>query len=207
MKTICVIEKCGSPMLAKGMCHKHYNADWYIKHRVTELASGAARRRSNKHGERERLKEWRKNNQEKYKAQQRKHYEENRDKIKAYRAAHSDEAKRYMSAYYKKNTAMFKAKAAVYKSAHPELRNADNGARRASQVNATPLWANEFFIKEIYHLAALRTKVTGFKWHVDHIVPLRSKIVCGLHVENNLQVIPEAENLKKSNRHWPDMPT
>ena len=78
--------------------------------------------------------------------------------------------------------------------------------RRASKYQATPKWANEFFISEIYHLAQLRTKLTGFKWHVDHIVPLRSVIVCGLHAEHNLQVIPASQNHAKWNRVWPDMP-
>lgn len=78
--------------------------------------------------------------------------------------------------------------------------------RNAQKLCATPAWANEFFIAEIYHLAQLRTKLTGIKWHVDHIVPLRSKRVCGLHVEHNLQVLPAAKNESKSNRYWPDMP-
>ena len=46
----------------------------------------------------------------------------------------------------------------------------------------------------------------GFKWEVDHIVPLQSKLVCGLHVHNNLQVITALENIKKHNKVWPDMP-
>lgn len=78
--------------------------------------------------------------------------------------------------------------------------------RRAAEIKATPSWANPFFVREVYALAALRSKMFGFAWHVDHIVPLRSKLVCGLHVEYNLQVIPAADNMTKSNRTWPDKP-
>jgi hypothetical protein len=95
---------------------------------------------------------------------------------------------------------------AKWAAAHPDLRNAIAAKHRAGKLQATPLWANDFFIKEAYALARLRTKIFGFKWHVDHIVPLNSDIVCGLHVEHNLQVIPGASNLAKSNRHWPDQP-
>lgn len=80
-------------------------------------------------------------------------------------------------------------------------RVAETAMRRyASKTNGTPSWANQFFINEIYRLANLRTKVTGIKWHVDHIVPLRSKLVCGLHVEHNLQVIPASANIRKGNK-------
>lgn len=78
--------------------------------------------------------------------------------------------------------------------------------RRANEKNATPKWANQFFIAEAYRLAKLREKVCGGKWHVDHVVPIQSKLVCGLHVDNNLSVIPGADNMRKSNRRWPDMP-
>lgn len=46
----------------------------------------------------------------------------------------------------------------------------------------------------------------GFQWHVDHIVPLTSQIVCGLHSHTNIRVIPGAENISKNNRIWEDMP-
>jgi 5-methylcytosine-specific restriction endonuclease McrA len=64
----------------------------------------------------------------------------------------------------------------------------------------TPAWANKFFIGEIYHLAKLRTALLGERHEVDHIVPLRGRNVCGLHVENNLQVITRRANLAKANR-------
>lgn len=83
--------------------------------------------------------------------------------------------------------------------------NASTARRFAAKLHATPSWANKFFIDEAYALAVLRTELFGFPWEVDHRVPLRSRLVCGLHVENNLRVIPAAENLAKSNRHWPGM--
>ena len=72
--------------------------------------------------------------------------------------------------------------------------------RKMRVRNAVPLWANRFFIREAYHLAKLRTQATGFKWEVDHIYPLQSKVVCGLHVEHNLQVIPATLNRSKGNK-------
>lgn len=81
-------------------------------------------------------------------------------------------------------------------------------ARRRALLRgaAYPAWANDFFIQEAYSLARLRTKATGVRWHVDHIVPLQHPLVCGLHTDANLSVIPMLENSAKGNRRWPDMP-
>lgn len=89
---------------------------------------------------------------------------------------------------------------------YPEKVRAIAANRRARKLSAAPHWANEFFINEAYDLAKRREAATGFKWHVDHIVPLKSDIVCGLHAYTNIQVIPAFINLKKSNLHWPGKP-
>lgn len=89
---------------------------------------------------------------------------------------------------------------------NPGICNEKTARRFAAKRRATPKWANQFLMEEVYDLAVRRTKTTGFKWNVDHIVPLNSSVVCGLHVENNLQVIPKVVNCSKSNRYWPDMP-
>lgn len=86
--------------------------------------------------------------------------------------------------------------------------NAKNARHRAKLLRATPKWA-EFeqpAIKEMYALAKCKTKETGIKYHVDHIVPLNSDIVQGLHCLANLQVIEAKTNIIKGNRAWPGMP-
>jgi hypothetical protein len=56
-----------------------------------------------------------------------------------------------------------------------------------------PLWANKDTIKQIYI-----NKPNGCE--VDHIIPLKGKLVSGLHVENNLQYLTIAENRSKHNK-------
>jgi hypothetical protein len=81
--------------------------------------------------------------------------------------------------------------------------NANKAKRMADLKHATPKWANLFFMEEIYDLARKKTLATGIKWSVDHIVPMKSDRVCGLHVEHNLRVIPHIHNISKKNRWWP----
>jgi len=79
---------------------------------------------------------------------------------------------------------------------------ADTKARRRKHRQATPPWLTrkqKSEIRQLYQVAITLTKATGEQYVVDHIVPLRSEEVCGLHVAWNLRIITQAENLKKSN--------
>ena len=74
--------------------------------------------------------------------------------------------------------------------------------RNAAKGNATPAWGNQDVIAWFYQIAAaLRNE--GLSVQVDHIVPLQSKLVCGLHCEANLQILFTKENITKGNRTWP----
>lgn len=77
---------------------------------------------------------------------------------------------------------------------------ADSSARRAVLGNATPSWADRSQIKKVFLEASSKSKNTGIKQEVDHIVPLKGKNVCGLHVHWNLQVLTASENRRKSNK-------
>lgn len=77
--------------------------------------------------------------------------------------------------------------------------------RRAVCKKATPSWASKRKIDEIYERAKILSNDTGILHHVDHIVPLKSDLVCGLHWEGNLQILPYYENIAKHNKVWPDM--
>lgn len=78
--------------------------------------------------------------------------------------------------------------------------------RRAYKLRATPLWADQAAIRVLYAVSADYQTIYGVAYHVDHIIPLQSRLVCGLHCEHNLQIIPKEDNIKKGNRYWPDMP-
>lgn len=95
----------------------------------------------------------------------------------------------YNTSYYKKhyqnNKGYYRNKCAI---------------RERNLQQATPNWGIAFFIQEAYHLAQKRSKLFNFSWEVDHIIPINSEFVCGLHVEHNLQVVPTKWNRAKSNQ-------
>jgi len=94
-------------------------------------------------------------------------------------------------------------KAKEYVKAHPAWKASHCAKRRAKKLQAMPAWVDAdhlWIIEEAHQLARLRSEATGISWDVDHIVPLTNKIVCGLHVYWNMQVIPSVVNYRKHNK-------
>ncbi len=118
--------------------------------------------------------------------------EANKDKVLAYDRQWQAQNKDKKSASYKR-----------WQQNNRGSVNAYNSKRRADEKAATPSWANLDKIKSLYNVAHYFDWISGgfVKHHVDHIVPLRGKNVCGLHVEHNLQILIDKDNLKKSNNY------
>ncbi len=83
---------------------------------------------------------------------------------------------------------------------------AEERSRACQQRVATPRWSERTLIERVYRETAMLSERCGVSFHVDHVVPIKSKLVCGLHVHANLQVLDAPTNISKGNRHWPDMP-
>lgn len=134
-------------------------------------------------------------------------YAENVDKNRAWRNTNYKENSASYAIrhhrYYQENRAENLARAKLYRDSHLESRLANNAIRRATKILATPRWFSEldaFIWQEAFHLAKIRTKLTGIPWAVDHMIPLQGKSACGLHLGRNCQVMPACLNNLKNNK-------
>lgn len=94
----------------------------------------------------------------------------------------------------------------LYRERTPEKGTARVALRRARKRRAVPVWLtteDKQYMAFLYRLAREATAVTGYAWHVDHIVPLAGKTVCGLHCPENMRLLPAEENFKKCANHNP----
>jgi 5-methylcytosine-specific restriction endonuclease McrA len=124
---------------------------------------------------------------------------------RAYTARNSDAINaRRRERYAERRDEMIERRRRYYDNNLPAI-VATNRKMVARRLKRIPPWITTEQTAEMaamYRLAADLSEETGIKHHVDHIVPLQGKKVCGLHVLWNLQVIPWKENLKKGNA-WP----
>ena len=159
----------------------------------------------------ERVKQWRKNNPEARKKEHTRAYAkvlkragrslrvlqtpaERKEKVRLAGKKYYENNKEALNAqqqqHYRNNTEMYRAKDSKY---------------RATKLNATVEWCDYQYVQDLFKNAkeaSLMFQAIGLDWRfeVDHIVPLNNDLVCGLHCEDNLQVLERAVNRAKSNK-------
>lgn len=133
-----------------------------------------------------------------------KYYKENREKLSSrYYTRNYREAQ--LKRYHKNKTEIALKRKIYYQTQKYKVWNSSKEAiRRFKKSSATPKWLNQDQLSHIeyfYWLARDLELSSGQKYHVDHVVPLKHKQVCGLHVPWNLQILPADINISKGNRH------
>lgn len=148
-----------------------------------------------------------------------KDYKENRearlDSMKKNYIKKAPEKKAYVAEWQKRNKDRVRQYGINYRAKYKDRLKITEKARRnrdrdyylakrheriARQKRAIPEWFEREKIKIVFEKA----RELGFE--VDHVVPLKSDMVCGLHCWHNLQLLNKADNIRKLNRYWVDMP-
>lgn len=172
------LAQCAARREAKASEIKQYMSDYYIKNREAVL-------------ERTKAYQAREDVQAREKERHARRWIANRDELIAKRKQRLEDPKvnqawlEYLKDHYRSNKPAYLAKWAK---------------RRAQKLNATPAWADMDAITAVYEEAKRLTLETGVQHEVDHIVPLVHPLVCGLHVEWNLQILTWTANRSKSNK-------
>lgn len=140
--------------------------------------------------------------------------ERKRQNFAQWREANRDAQREYMRKWWNENLEVQRAKQAEWRAAnkaHIAKKNAQwrrenpgkdlalARTKKAAKIQRTPPWADHEKITAVYEEAAAM-RALGIDVHVDHIVPLRGKLVSGLHVHYNLRVILAEDNLAKRNK-------
>lgn len=170
-------------------CANAHSKKYHLENHAAHLERGRTAYLADPDSFKERAKKWHAENNERVNELKAAYREQNREKIKE--ISRID----WLRHNEKRN-----ARKREYRQERPDLAIAHVRIRQTRKQNAMPIWADVEAIKRFYKLSRELTKATGIKHHVDHFYPLKSPLVCGLHNEFNLRVIPAAENQSKGNR-------
>lgn len=139
---------------------------------------------------RERERNWKKQNPEKVKANDQRYRDNNKESIKT-----------RLEEYAKDNQDKIKEAKRKYERNNPQIRAEIKTRRRAAERKAIPSWSERDKIKVVYEKARWLSTITGLNYHVDHIIPIQGKDVCGLHVWSNLQILEASLNCSKQDKY------
>lgn len=188
-------------------CNKIVSAEYRAAHKEKERLRHAKYHAENKEKINARISQWQKENRDKCNKKSRRFYELNREKelkrMKRWAEANPEWRAEYAKKFRAENKEYFQKYEYQYFIENKAKIYAKMARRRALKKHATVAWANHEKILEIYRQCVRLSEETGIEHHVDHIIPLTSKFICGLHVETNLQILTASENSSKLNKFIP----
>lgn len=163
----------------------------------------------------ERYKAWRAANPGKVLAMDRKWKANNHEKIVSYRVSTKEQRAAWQRTYDAEHRDKEKAREATRKwrekhgkEYHARWRVENDGKvafytarRRSRKLCATPSWLTDH---DWCQMDSIYAEAAKCGMDVDHIIPIQGKLVCGLHVPWNLQLLKPNENKAKSNRLPPE---
>lgn len=115
------------------------------------------------------------------------------NKTKQYQDAHPEIAKQAKKKWADNNKEQITAYRKKYRKENIEKRRAHVSARRKKLRQNTPKWADMVSIR-LFYLNCPKG------YHVDHVIPIKGKLVSGLHILENLQYLPAKVNMSKHNK-------
>lgn len=108
-----------------------------------------------------------------------------------------------MRANYAAKKPYYSERMMLWRADNKHKQSTYSAKKRSDLLLRTPKWLDSQALAKIeayYHTAHMLGMHTGEHYHVDHIVPLKGKLVSGLHVPWNLQILTKAENQRKKNK-------
>ena len=125
-------------------------------------------------------------------------------RVKKWAEANREAVARNSKTYADKNRTEVNGRIKDWKARNQAKVRFQTACRRAKKKSAQPKWVSASDLLKSYKQAKRLSDIIGIEYHVDHIVPLQSDTVCGLHVPWNLQIIPAWQNLQKQNKYADD---
>lgn len=126
---------------------------------------------------------------------------------KVYRKNNAEEVAAYQKKYMKDNRETLRIKEAEYRRKNPHYNRNKCAKRKYAKKNSIPSWyskQDETYYRYLKEQCRYLEKITGIQFHVDHIIPIQGKLVCGLHVTENWQILEAYKNIIKRNKFNPE---
>ncbi|WP_461572019.1 hypothetical protein [Sulfuricaulis sp.] len=137
--------------------------------------------------------DWKRRNPDKDAASRLRSKERDRERTREWKVKNPEYMASYLKKWREKNRDRFRAGLKAWRQNNPVDVLLDRMKRKRSLRQAIPSWADKDLIRDMYFEGRYH------RMHVDHIIPLKGKNVCGLHWEGNLQLLEPIDNLRKCN--------